>query len=98
MFHLKLMTEGDKEDCSSVRGLVYGGEGRVVPNLFPPAIWSLVPFSFRNCSAMRAKSNGFNVMHYWVTVWSPIATLAPFSPVENCWPDGRQAVPSLAYP
>lgn len=26
-FHLKLLTEGDKDDSSSVRGLVYGGEG-----------------------------------------------------------------------
>jgi AAA domain len=27
-FHLKLLTEGDEDDPSSVRGLVYGGEGR----------------------------------------------------------------------
>jgi len=27
-FHLKLTTEGDKDDSSSVRGLVYAGEGR----------------------------------------------------------------------
>ncbi|MGB9513519.1 MAG: AAA family ATPase [Candidatus Acidiferrum sp.] len=27
-FHLQLLTEGDKDDASSVRGLVYGGSGR----------------------------------------------------------------------
>lgn len=27
-FHLKLITEGDKDDASSVRGLVFGGQGR----------------------------------------------------------------------